>query len=288
MDWTIHHVNIPAFEVAKTRVFLRDIIGMPEGDWTYPEQQGELHHDENSIAYFGTANRGIHVVRPIPTFAVDNGFMHNPTVGGHFAVSVPDLKAVMGRFDEAGVAYTDASIYAMKGVHQLYVYDPSFNVIEINQVVSPIGDDALQPGEQHGIRKEPGDWYIHHVNIPSHDVPKSAAFFRDLVGMEPTPVEDALDDWYADPNNTITFGKANMGLHIVRPTPGYGREKGFLHNPTVGGHRAFAVPDLDAVKQRLTAAGHVYTDVGENQLAGMRQLYVFDPSNNFIEVCQVH
>jgi hypothetical protein len=34
-------------------------------------------------------NRGIHVVRAIPTFPRDNNLLHNPTIGGHFAFNVP-------------------------------------------------------------------------------------------------------------------------------------------------------------------------------------------------------
>lgn len=135
MDWSIHHVNIQAHDVKATAAFLRDVIGLPPGEWTYPDRPGELHHRDDTIAYFGTGNRGIHVVKPIPTFARDNGFIHNPTVGGHPAITVPDVKAVMARLDAAGIPYSDAGTYAMKGVHQIYVYDPSMNVIEINQVV---------------------------------------------------------------------------------------------------------------------------------------------------------
>ncbi|MEM7774174.1 MAG: VOC family protein [Pseudomonadota bacterium] len=135
MDWSIHHVNIPAVDVKATASFLRDIIGLPEGNWTYPDKPGELHHRDDTIAYFGTENRGIHVVKPIATFARDNGFIHNPTIGGHPAISVPDITAVMRRLDDAGIPYSDAGTYAMKGVHQIYVYDPSMNVIEINQVL---------------------------------------------------------------------------------------------------------------------------------------------------------
>ena len=187
MDWYIHHVNIPAINVSETRNFFRNVLGFSLGEWTYPDRPGDLHHDDDSIAYFGTANRGIHVVRPIPTFAVDNGFFHNPTVGGHFAITVPNLQDVMARLDTAGIIYSDAKVYAMAGVHQIYVYDPSMNVIEINAIASPSGGAPPQSGDRPGQRREPGaapgDWAIHHVTIPAHDVVESVAFFRDLVGL---------------------------------------------------------------------------------------------------------
>ena len=37
MGWYIHHVNLPAMDVPKTRAFLRDVLGFPPGQWAYPE-----------------------------------------------------------------------------------------------------------------------------------------------------------------------------------------------------------------------------------------------------------
>lgn len=137
MDWSIHHVNIATHDVRKTAAFLRDIVGIPQGTWQYPpaEQIGKVGHDDDHLAYFGTGNRGLHVVKPIPTFARDNGFIHNPTIGGHVAITVPDIEVVKRRLEAAGIVYSDAGVYAMKGVYQIYVYDPSMNVVEINQIV---------------------------------------------------------------------------------------------------------------------------------------------------------
>ncbi len=292
MGWYIHHVNISAFDVPAARDFLKNIIGLELGEWRYPEQVGELHHDENSIAYFGCENRGIHLVRPIPTFAVDNGFVHNPTMGGHFAITVPDIRAVMRRFDDAGVVYSDAGVYAMAGAHQIYVYDPSMNVVEINEIVDDSGG-APPPAadETHGIHLEPGGWYVHHVNIPSHNVRKTVAFFRDLVGLDEGtwayPGADKLGDFNRGDDAIAVFGTENRGIHIVRPDPAFAHKNGFKHNPTIGGHKAFTVPDIEAVIARLEAAGIDYTDAGTYAMAGVRQVYLLDPSNNFIEINQV-
>ncbi len=65
----------------------------------------------------------------------NNGFFHNPVIGGHFAITVPDLAAVQKRLDEAGIVYSYGGQYAMSGVLNLYVYDPSMNMIEINQIM---------------------------------------------------------------------------------------------------------------------------------------------------------
>ena len=99
-----------------------------------PTRVGDFDRASDALANFGTDNRGIHIVKPDPAFAAKNGFKHNPTVGGHKAFTVKEIGAVIDRLNKAGIEYTDAGTYAMAGVHQVYVFDPSFNFIEINQV----------------------------------------------------------------------------------------------------------------------------------------------------------
>ena len=112
MSWSIHHVNLQAHDVPRTTGFLRDLIGLTEGEWIYPpaDQMGKIGHDRDHIGYFGSRNRGVHVIRPIATFAGDNGFLHNPTLGGHVAITVADINAVAGNLDKAGIPWSDAGI----------------------------------------------------------------------------------------------------------------------------------------------------------------------------------
>jgi len=61
--------------------------------------------------------------------------VHNPTIGGHVAITVLDLDAVKRRLEAAGILYSDAGQYAMAGYRQIYLYDPSMNLLEVNQRV---------------------------------------------------------------------------------------------------------------------------------------------------------
>ncbi len=286
MNWAIHHVNICAPDVSRTRWFLHELVGIPVGVWTYPDadQLGEIGHDDGMIAYFGTDNRGIHAVRPIATFPGDNGLLHNPTLGGHVAITVPDIHAVADRLDRASIVYSDAGIYAMKGVHQIYVYDPSWNVVEFNQVIDAEMPTGVQPWE------DAWGWGIHHVNLQAHDVRESAAFFAEIGGM----VEGSWDrggtegDFSIDPSDLTIFplGDGNRGLHLIRPDPMFGQRNGFVFNPSIGGHPALLVPDLGAVMARMDAAGWPYDDAGVYAMPGMHQIYTVDPAMNVIEINQ--
>ncbi|MEM7189845.1 MAG: hypothetical protein AAF439_09555 [Pseudomonadota bacterium] len=286
MRWSIHHVNMCAPKVARTRWFLSDLLGMSEGVWTYPsaEQTGEVGHAVDTMAYFGTENRGIHAVRPISTFPKDNGILHNPTIGGHVAITIPSVHDLMVNLDKAGIFYSDAGIYAMKGIHQVYVYDPSWNVIEFNEVTDVEVPEGIQPWE------EEWGWGIHHVNLQAHDVRETAAFFSEIAGM----TEGAWDrggtsgDFSIDPTDLTMFplGDGNRGLHIIRPDPDFGRRNGFNVNPSIGGHPAFMVPDIHGVMARMDAAGWLYDDAGVYAMPGMHQIYTYDPAMGVVEVNQ--
>ncbi len=280
MDWEIHHVNLPAHDVIETRRFLCDIVGLKEGQWIYPDTVGELHHDERSIAYFGTENRGIHVVRSIPTFARDNGFMHNPTIGGHFAIGVSDLAGIMERLTAAGIPFSDAGIYAMAGVHQIYCYDPSYNVIEINQTKAPLPADQV-------AKQDPSENVdVHHVMIPAHDLARSTAFFRDIVGLNEGAAPDADLNGTAEKRDASFFGKDGYGIHLVHPSATYPSAHGLLHNPTLDPHFALTVPDLAAVRDRMSKADILYSNGGTCPTDKADALLVYSPSLRLIELTE--
>ncbi len=135
--WGVHHVNLQVADVREGVAFFTEMAGMAEGPWHVPETMGDVSIDPAQLALLplGDDNRGLHLNRPDATFSLRNGFAHNPTIGGHPAFWVKDIKAVMGRFDEAGVEYTDAGVYAMPHMHQIYVLDLTANFIEVNQYV---------------------------------------------------------------------------------------------------------------------------------------------------------
>lgn len=135
--WGIHHVNLEAVDVREAVHFYTDVIGLEEGRWQPPDNMGDFSIDPTKLAILplGEGNRGLHIIEPDHGFGHRNGFPHNPSIGGHPAIYVPDIRAVMARLDAAGWLYSDAGVYAMPGMHQIYLYDPNANMIEVNQYV---------------------------------------------------------------------------------------------------------------------------------------------------------
>ena len=140
MNWSIHHVNLEAKDVRRAAAFYSSIFGMEEGDWVLPESAGYIQVAKDRLALFEDPTRdgqaaGLHLIRADPDFAEKNGLRHNPSVGGHFAIQVSDLRAVIRRLEAAGIPYSDAGQFAIPGLWNVYVEDPEGNLIEINQRV---------------------------------------------------------------------------------------------------------------------------------------------------------
>ncbi|MDQ0029073.1 VOC family protein [Arthrobacter bambusae] len=57
----------------------------------------------------------------------------NPRLNGHIAIAVDDIEEVKSRLTAAGVFFVEAGRWAVQDYHQIYTYDPSMNLIEINQ-----------------------------------------------------------------------------------------------------------------------------------------------------------
>lgn len=135
--WGLHHVNLEAADVREAIAFYTEIAGLSEGRWRAPSARGNFSIDpvQLSVLSLGDMNRGLHVIRADPGFAIRNNFAHNPSVGGHPAFWVGDVMEVKARLEAAGTQVSDAGVYAMVGMHQIYVQDPTTNMIEVNQFV---------------------------------------------------------------------------------------------------------------------------------------------------------
>ena len=138
MSWSIHHVNLEAKNVRKSAAFYTAILGMDEGEWQFPPSRGYIPSSPDRLALFPDArsgHNGLHLIKADPDFANANGLTHNPSIGGHVAFEVSDLKAVIARLKEAGIRFSDAGVFAIPGLWNIYLEDPDGNLIEINQRV---------------------------------------------------------------------------------------------------------------------------------------------------------
>ena len=137
LDWGIHHMNLESLDVRESIDFFCKIVGMTEGKWIPPTDKGDfsINPSELSILPVSFDNKGLHIIKPDEGFAFRNNFFHNPSIGGHPAITVKDLSSLVKTLEKKNILFSDAKVYAMPGFHQIYLYDINANMLEINEAV---------------------------------------------------------------------------------------------------------------------------------------------------------
>ncbi|GIT91001.1 hypothetical protein JANAI62_14560 [Jannaschia pagri] len=137
-NWSIHHVNLEARDVRATAAFYGTILGMQQADWVFPASRGYLPGAPDKLALMADgrdSHSGLHLIAPDETFAEKNGLAFNPSIGGHVAIQVDDLDAVIARLRAAGIRHSVTGEFAIPGLRHVYVEDPSGNLVEVNGAV---------------------------------------------------------------------------------------------------------------------------------------------------------
>jgi catechol 2,3-dioxygenase-like lactoylglutathione lyase family enzyme len=111
---------------------------------------------------------------------------------------------------------------------------------------------------------------IDHVQVaaPPGCEEAARAFYERLLGMEELPKPEPLRA-----RGGCWFRAGGQELHV-------GVEQSFA--PARQAHPGLVVADLDALRVRLRAAGHVWED--DAALAGIDRLYLDDPFGNRLEL----
>ena len=135
---------------------------------------------------------------------------------------------------------------------------------------------------------------IHHTGYTVSDLDRSLGFYRDLLGCEVVATQEKQGGYlaaivgYPDAHVRMAHLRAPQSTHVIElfeylaPSPVDPRNGSSLEPCNVGtSHISFIVDDLDAVYERLTAAGvdffspPVDIDTGIN--TGGKALYLRDP-----------
>ena len=118
-------------------MYKRQFLDLKEGKWTAPKNKGDFSIDPRELSIFpmSSLNKGLHIIKPDDGFGFRNNFAHNPSIAGHPAFTVKDVKKVMDILGQSKILFSNAEIYAMPKFHQIYLYDLNANMLEINQEV---------------------------------------------------------------------------------------------------------------------------------------------------------
>lgn len=272
MTWAIHRVSLATHDLQAAGTFFGKHLGLGTA----------TRLSERAIS-FGKGSRGLRVVKPDRALVRGKDGLLGAVGARHVAIEVDDLDAVATRLARAAITHVEAHPGDFD-VPAIYTLDPAGNVVAFCQAARGADSDDIQPWE-----KDWG-WGVHHVNLQAGDVRETVAFYTEMAGLAEGSwrAPAARGNFSIDTSElaVLPLGEFNRGLHIIRPDAGFAIRNDFAHNPSVGGHPAFFVKDVTAVKARLEAAGILVSDAGVYAMLGMHQIYVFDPSANMIEVNQ--
>jgi catechol 2,3-dioxygenase-like lactoylglutathione lyase family enzyme len=113
---------------------------------------------------------------------------------------------------------------------------------------------------------------LNHVAIHVTDVPRSVAFYRDVLQLEPIPRPA-----FPFPGAWFRLG-ADQELHLI----------GDAKYPPIeqhrGNHYALLIDDVPGWEQHLTSAG-VSFQPRRVRPDGAYQIFLTDPDGHFIELC---
>ena len=269
----IHRVSLATHDLAEAQKFFESYIGL-----------GRAVKVADQTIAFGSGSRGLRIRKPPRLLNRTTSELHGSAGTRHVAFDTDDLNGIASRLDRAAIPY----VHALPGdfdASAIYTIDPAMNVVAFCQrSTGGPTDQAIQ-----SLVHDWG-WGIHHVNLEACDVREAAAFYIEIAGMTEGlwQAPAAAGDVVVDPSmvSLLSLGDFNRGIHIVRADPGFPTRYSLEHNPTIGGHPAFSVRDVHAVKARLERDGVLISDAQVYAMDRMYQIYLQDPSANMLEVNQ--
>ena len=265
MAWAIHGISLKADNLAASVGFFSDVIGL-----------GAPETAEDGGAVFESNGYHLKLARPPRQASTLDDRLRLQVLCQHLIIATSDLASIEFAFDQADIPFLRAG--GGDEAAAIFAMTPAGHVVGFRETEAP-----------HSAEVTDG-WGIHHVNLEAADVRETTTFFTQYTGLTEGSwnAPEARGDFSIDPMTlaVLPLDASNRGLHIIQPDPGFAIRNGFAHNPSLGGHPAFIVPDVFEVKARLDAVGILVTDAGTFAIPGMHHIYAMDPSGNLIEVNQ--
>ena len=276
MNWTILNVSIPVHNLDKSKQFYEMLIGSPQNSEILYQP---LFYNEENI-FFGRQGFGLRLFKPKPDLLVSNYIQSRRS---YISILVENIDKIKINLDKDNINYVFKSANKQNSLKSLLVQEPSLNLIQFIENSSGVNDNIN--GWDMDL-----DWGVHHMNLESLDVRKSIDFFCNIVGMSEgkwvAPVNKG--DFSIDPSELaiLPLSNNNRGLHVIKPDEGFGWRNKFAHNPSIGGHPAFTVKDISALKKRLDNEQILYSDAKVYAMPGFHQIYLYDINANMLEINQ--
>ena len=274
MNWKIFNVSIPVKDLEKSKIFYNDILSNNTIDTEFYKN---FFSDDNEDIFLGSNGFGVRLFKPKHDLELNHNIQSRRS---YVSIIINDFETVLKKLQQSNFRFIYKKINSFETV---ILQEPSLNMMQFiksNEVLDKYSNYFF----------ENSNFYIHHMNLESLDVRESVHFISDLIGLKE-------GNWVA-PNDKGDFSidkkvlslfpvsNDNKGLHFIKPDEGFAFRNNFIHNPSIGGHPAFTVKNINLIKEKLDNLNILYSDANVYAMPGFHQIYLYDANANTLEINQ--
>lgn len=130
----LHHINVCTADTEGLRDWYQDVLGLAHE--TSVTQHRVMDADAlytGGVEVVTDDDVQIHVAETDPQLAFRAGQQVNPLLTGHIAFRTDDIEGFKRHLDAQGIPYSDYGNAFSGAWHQVFFYDPTGRVIEVQQ-----------------------------------------------------------------------------------------------------------------------------------------------------------
>ena len=274
MNWKIFNVSIPVKDLEKSKIFYNDLLGNNTVDTEFYKN---FFSDDNEDLFLGSNGFGVRLFKPKHDLELNDNIQSRRS---YVSIIINDFESVLKKLQQSNFRF----IYKKKNSFETVILqEPSLNMMQFiksNEVLDKYSNYFF----------ENSNFYIHHMNLESLDVRESVHFISDLIGLKEGNWVAPNDkgDFSIDKKELSLFpiSNDNKGLHFIKPDEGFAFRNNFIHNPSIGGHPAFTVKNINLIKEKLDNLNILYSDANVYAMPGFHQIYLYDANANTLEINQ--
>ena len=274
MNWKIFNVSIPVKDLEKSKIFYNDLLGNNTVDTEFYKN---FFSDDNEDLFLGSNGFGVRLFKPKHDLELNDNIQSRRS---YVSIIINDFESVLKKLQQSNFRFIYKKINSFETV---ILQEPSLNMMQFiksNEVLHKYSNDFF----------ENSNFYIHHMNLESLDVRESVHFISDLIGLKEGNWVAPNDkgDFSIDKKELSLFpiSNDNKGLHFIKPDEGFAFRNNFIHNPSIGGHPAFTVKNINLIKEKLDNLNILYSDANVYAMPGFHQIYLYDANANTLEINQ--
>lgn len=274
MNWKIFNVSIPVKDLEKSKIFYNDLLGNNTVDTEFYKN---FFSDDNEDLFLGSNGFGVRLFKPKHDLELNDNIQSRRS---YVSIIINDFESVLKKLQQSNFRFIYKKINSFETV---ILQEPSLNMMQFiksNEVLDKYSNYFF----------ENSNFYIHHMNLESLDVRESVHFISDLIGLKEGNWVAPNDkgDFSIDKKELSLFpiSNDNKGLHFIKPDEGFAFRNKFIHNPSIGGHPAFTVKNINLIKEKLDNLNILYSDANVYAMPGFHQIYLYDANANTLEINQ--